>query len=503
MGASEQVAVTKNELVQALTRSDHGKIEGYREPVQKGVRYEPEFLAHLMSWDHDKGSIRDAKRAIPVYALAEKTFPKDFEGNALACIASLDPREFVRAVREAKKVGVGGAGRSTKSLVERYIRFRESNWGLWERAFVAHRESMLDMYTWWHIKPGRDIFKFAIQDHKYPEGSTLRVIQQLPGMSPQEALGHTIQKKIPFKVLIGAMRDKMKDENTMLAMIRAMSPTEFVTHAKLLDKLGAKATPALRAAVSEKMAEIPRTPRGSAALFKTSKAATSTGGALGRDLHAMQERQLSTSASIEGDWAVFADKSSSMQMAIEASRHLSSTLTKLIKGKVHLVFFDQGARYMDVTGKTLEQLTDETRYVQAGGSTSFGAAMHYLFLNKIAVDAIAITSDGAENTMPQFSRVYAEYCKWLEKEVPVYLYWLPCYQPNLSNNNPDKFQQNMERAGFSIEVFDLREEFDHYSIPNIARTMRANRYSLADEIMNYPLKTLDGVFSAPRQELQT
>ena len=45
--------------------------------------------------------------------------------------------------------------------------------------------------------------------------------------------------------------------------------------------------------------------------------------------------------------------------------------------------------------------------------------------------------------------------------------------------------------GLRDEPFDLRRTgVDYYSLPNLVQTMRSNRYSLIDEIMQVPLLTL-------------
>jgi hypothetical protein len=51
----------------------------------------------------------------------------------------------------------------------------------------------------------------------------------------------------------------------------------------------------------------------------------------------------------------------------------------------------------------------------------------------------------------------------------------------------------MKQAGIEMQTFDIRGGTDFYSIPNLAQTLRASRYSLVDEIMATPLLTLNSV----------
>jgi len=46
---------------------------------------------------------------------------------------------------------------------------------------------------------------------------------------------------------------------------------------------------------------------------------------------------------------VLGDKSGSMAACIEASRIIAATLAKVVKGKVHLIYFDTSPRYIDAT----------------------------------------------------------------------------------------------------------------------------------------------------------
>ncbi len=74
------------------------------------------------------------------------------------------------------------------------------------------------------------------------------------------------------------------------------------------------------------------------------------------------------------------------------------------------------------------------------------------------------------------------------KEVPVYVYVVG------SQGSADHLAASMALHGYSIETFDLKGGVDYYSLPNLVKTMRTNRYSLADEILAVPLLTLDAAF---------
>jgi hypothetical protein len=155
------------------------------------------------------------------------------------------------------------------------------------------------------------------------------------------------------------------------------------------------------------------------------------------------------------------------------------------------VFFDNMARHMEVTGKTYEQILMQTRSIAAGGGTSIGVGLAYAMDRKLDVQGIAIISDGGENAVPRFVDVYARLCKQADGTPPVYLYWTP--------GETDTLTPSMQRAGYAMDVFDIRGGVDYYSLPNVVQTMRASRFTLFDEIMNTPLLTLDEVFKEERE----
>ncbi len=492
--------LTKQQVVQELAKSPHGKLTQYQATMGPAIQEDPEFVAHLIAWNLEHGQIRDSKVALPVLFVACRSERDELYENALAAIASLDPRNLVRAFRFAREQSMFSATwhmRTVRQTVEKYLRAREANWAWWERTAVQHRNSMKELYALCHIKshPMAQWVLFGTQgkmkaNPRYPKGTIFADIAALKGMSPTAAAGTIMKRRIPFLVAFGALGEKIKEEDTVLALIGAMSPTELVTNTKLLEKLGVKDRPALRAAFAEglaKAAKSKKTP------LKAGRAAKALGDSkLAKKMEKLQEDQIDTQKGVEGDWLVLADKSSSMTSAIEASRHIAATLARFVKGEVHLVFFDTSPRHVDVTGKSLEEIQRVTAHVSASGATSIGCGMQWAREKGLNVDGIAIVTDLAENNTPAFAPTYRRYCQEMSKDPPVYLYvlgspyeqtaWIHQFQGTLSTHNIDP------------QVFDLRgSTVDYYSLPNLVQTMRSNRYSLIDEIMEVPLLKLEEV----------
>lgn len=489
--------LTKNQIVSELSKSPHGKLQEYVDIGQRATLEHPEFMAHLIAWDRVKGQVRDAKVGLPVVSLLVKDFPPELAENSLAHLACLGPREFLRAIRFAKELHV--RKQAISRVAAGYLRQREQNVAKWDRLALQHRATLRELYALTHTKPseranvvlfGRDLDK---KKAPYPAGSLFEIVSRLKDMDPVEAAGTVVKYKIPFLVAQGALGKKAQDPDVVLALIKSMTPTELVTNAKMLEKLGMKKNPALRGAFDE---AVGRATKSRANVLKTSVAADAVEDEeLKENLRGLQDKQLEK-LSVEGNWLVLGDKSGSMEQAIELSRHVAGTLAKMVKGKVWLVFFDTTPQTLDVTDTPLDVIEKATKYITANGNTSIGCGLQRMLDEKLEVDGIAIVSDGGENTAPYFSQVYERYSKQFDKQVPVYFYQTVGDRPALISN--------MESARFDMQVFDLtRGKIDYYSLPNLIKTMRTNRYSLIDEIMASRLLKLSDVFKGAYGEKAT
>lgn len=494
--------LTKNQIIAELTRSSHahgmvkvrndgkvtkgGSLSEYVPVGKRAATEQPEFFAHLIAWNQIKGQVRDAKVALPVVSLLSATFPDEFVSNSLAHIATLGPRELLRAYRFSLDAKVPHRSR-IKNLIHAYCAHKERNKPKWERLAIQHRHTLKELYSLSHYDSA-DYARSILFDGQYPSGSLFELVKNLPKMTAKEAAGTIMEAKLPFLVALGALEEKAKDPDLVLALIQRMSATELVNNTKMLEKLGIKTNPALRGAYDKALESAAKSKTN---IFKTTKAVEAVQDEELKDkLRGLQEKQIA-SGSVEGDWLVLADKSGSMAQSIEAARHVSATLAKMVKGKVWLVFFDTGPQTIDVTGCTLDMIQKATKYVSAGGGTSIGCGLLRMLESKQEIDGIAIVSDGEENSAPRFPDVYKRYVQEFGKEVPVYLYRCAGGQPSLV--------LDMQRAGIDMQLFDLSANVDYYSLPNLVTTMRTNRYSLVDEIMATRLLKLEEVLPSGKE----
>jgi hypothetical protein len=483
-------ALTKTKILSELGKSVHGKLEAYLPICQEAALKDGEFFAHLLCWDASNGQIRDAHLALPVISLSVAGLHQEFISNAWAHLAKLGPRDLLRATVFAREKKLISEYR-LRCFVARYLLGFEQNRGTWTRVALQHRDTLRKLYRRFKVhRPGWvDSILF---NSEYPAGSVWDAIKNLYLMSPVEAAGTILQHKIPFLTARAALREKAKHPDVVMALIKSMSPSELVNNTAALEKLGLKTTPALRAAFEEGLKKAATSKKNT---FKATRAvgAVSDDG-LKQKLRDLQENQIASLAGVDGNWLVLGDKSGSMSQAIDLAVLISATLAKMVKGEVNLVFFDTAPRGERVTGLTYEQIVSKTRHIRAGGGTSIGCGLLYAVEKQLPVDGIAIISDGEENTPPLFVSVYVALCQSLSKSIPVYFYRTVGGISNLGGQ--------FKAAGVDLQEFDCTDRIDYYSLPNLAATMRTNRYSLVDEVMATKLLRLEDVMpqKVPRRK---
>lgn len=497
-----ETGLTKQQVITELTRSPHRDLDAYTPLGTQACAEDTDFFAHLIAWNHRKGEIRDAKAALPIIALRQGFRPMGHNpaamDNALAHLADLNPKLLVRALDYGKRIG------APKNLlfrfVERYLRDLEADTRDWDTTTLQHQASISRLYGFYHVRPSdhaRQQLNWRHPETKVRDGvrrGKFAVVNQLRTADPLEIAGLIERHKLPWLVVRGALGARAKEPDVLMAIIARMTAADLATSAKWLIRAGVKDHPQTRAAFEAALEQAGKKGKAKGTTLKASKAAKALKADLGEEklagkLQALQERQLDHLRTIKGRWAVLGDKSGSMVVAIEGAKRLASVLARLVTEEVHLIFFDNGPRYVgNVQGKSLEAIEMTTAAIQANGGTSMGAALQYLLERKIVVDGIAIVSDGGERHNPSFASIYQQYCRTLGVTPTVYLY-------EVDGNDLNYLSANCQGV-VQIEHFNLRgKAVDDYSLPALAATMRVGRYQLLDEILGMPLRGVDEVLT--------
>ncbi|KKN46568.1 hypothetical protein LCGC14_0671640 [marine sediment metagenome] len=481
----EKTDVSRNQLITELLRIGHGDLSIYNNIGLKAVASESELFAHLMAWNAKKGEVRDSKTAFPVLALRGAPDDELYE-NAIAHLCQLDPRNLLKAIyyhRTLPALNGTGVGQTLKKNVKRYIQVREQNRGWWDKTVLQHRKSMKALYALFHVQPRPFAQKILFQG-VYPPNSIFTAVKQLKNMDVQEAAGTILNKKIPFTIAVGALGGIKDKPDIILALLERMSGAELITNTKMLKRFGVFESPTLKSAYDS---AIERTKKDKVSTLKAGKAASAvTDKKASGKLKQIQEDRLAQLGGIEGDWLVLGDKSGSMGTSIEVAKQIASLIAQQVKGSVHLVFFDTSPTYYDVTNKTLDEIQAMTSRIQAIGGTSIGCGLDLIYNKGIIINGIAICSDGGDNTKSEFHQSYPKYAAKFGMEPTVYHFYVP--------GDQDALTANCNNARILVERFDLGQNVDYVSLPQIILTMRENRYQLVQEILDVPLLTLNEVF---------
>jgi hypothetical protein len=492
----EKQGLTRSKVFSELSKSPHGKLGEYVEVGKQAIAQDGEFFQHLIAWNARHGQIRDSKVALPVLGLA---FESDLEllDNSVAHMAALGPRELRRAFDFVREIRPKGKMSQMDRVIRAYLRQKEESRN-WDHIAIQHRSVLKALYALSRTGPGNRRVAAVISGQwkekidgtvvvtklALPKGSVFEAVAHLKDMSPVEAAGAIIRFKVPFLIAAGALGAKAKEPDLVLALIGQMTATELATSMKMLEKLGVKTNPALRGALEQALQKAATSTQNTLKTTQAVEGVTDEG--LKEKLRGLQAKQIAKAGGPAGDWLVLVDRSPSMEKSIEFGKHVAASLAQFVKGKVYLVFFDETPMTVDVTGCSLDQVIAATKHIKTGSATSIGCGLNRMLAEKIAVDGIAIVSDGEENRAPHFPDVYKKYATFVDKDVPVYFYHCAGGTDNLS--------YRMNALGIEMQTFDLRDgKTDYYAIPNLVQTMRSNQYSLVDEIMATPLKSLSDV----------
>jgi hypothetical protein len=491
-------ALTKNQVIAELTRSPHKDLAEFTPVATRAAVEDPDFYAHLVAWNEQKGSVRDAKVALPVLAMgADPTVAllahpnaAAYAQNALAHVAKQGPRELLRAIRFAHDSGMVGRRQRLRRLVRRWLRDAEASPSGWERLALTHRGSLRKLYAWAHVRPAE--FAWPVMRRETEPGTVFDRVAQLRTVDAHVAADYIMRDKIPLLVAKGALGARAKEPAFVRALVARMTPAEVATNLTWLERAcgdDAALKAEVAAAMRRKQHGGARAPQ--AALKAGHKAKEVQDETLRAAANDMQEKALTALGGVDGDWLVVADKSGSMTDAISMARRVAGTLAKSVRGTVNLVFVDRTPRRFDVTGKTLAEIEQLTVGIMAGGGTDLGAALAYARLNKLPCDGVALVSDG-EDGVGSFAAEFKRLSVALDKEPTLYYYDCPGGHSNIEH------QCRTEKV--SVEVVPLRgKSVDDYALPNLVQTMRTNQFSLLDEVLATPLLTLDGVLARTTQ----
>ena len=493
----EKTKFVRQELVSELFRTPHGKLGEYLTICQAFSKDDPLFMSHLIAYNHRHGSVRDAQVGLPVVTLATPAFPRLLVDNSLAHLALLNPKDLLRAFQWGKALRKEHAMPWRRydrfeHMVHGYLRAREACWPWWERTALWFRQPLKTLYALSHTK-ACDEAAVVLFHRQAPPGTLFERVKQSAGWESDEVAGFIRMEKLPFLVSQGLYGKRIQEPAILAAVIDNMSAGELSRRAALLAQWGWENTGATRGAKQVAMGRARRGAKRSGLLAATKAQQTlaEDDPLLAQELVLVQEAQLDAQAGIEGNWLVGIDISGSMEHAMQPGLLLAAYLARQVRGKVLLCFFNHEPYAKDVTGRTYAELVEMTKLIVAQGGTSIGCGVAAARERQFEADAIAIVSDGGERDPPDFGTAYRVYSAWLGKAPPVYLYRVP-------GQDPDWLSARWGSA-MPYQCFPVEKDINEAGVVALAATMKTQRYSLMQEIMDAPLLTMEQALRPPRQ----
>jgi hypothetical protein len=461
------------EMLNSLLTTPHRKLEQVAEIHQLIVELDPIFYGHLAVWYQRNGDVRDHKEVFIAHLLTSNL--TEHRDAGFIMLQEFPPYQVARVV-DFMKQHRNKLPRSARTAVQRYLKVRESNPALFDRAALRGRKAMKHLYASLHIKPSERANAILFRDQP-PVGSLAEVLKQLAkAESSAEQARLIVEFKLPYAIAIGAI--KQLTPTVLVALINSMTPQEVINNLKSLKARGAMDHPEVKALIDSKLDEASKSTR--VAAFKAQVAADAAD--LDDDTLARLEKvtneQVKRRGVISRPTALLVDKSGSMENAIELGKRLAALISGITQAGLFVYAFDNIPYPVTAQGKELTDWERAFQHIKAGGGTSIGAPLEAMRKKRQVVDQIIVVTDEGENAAPYFGEVYKTYCRELAimpnvviVRVGGYCNWL---------------ESQLKGQQAPVETFTFAG--DYYSLPNLVPLLtRPSRLDLLMEILDTPL----------------
>lgn len=461
------------EMLNSLLTTPHRKLEQVAEIHQLIVELDPIFYGHLAVWYQRNGDVRDHKEVFVAHLLTSDL--TEHRDAGFIMLQEFPPYQVARAV-DFMKQHRNKLPRSARTAVQRYLKVRESNPALFDRAALRGRKAMKHLYASLHIKPSERANAVLFRDQP-PVGSLAEVLKQLAKAdSAAEQARLIVEFKLPYTIAIGAI--KQLTPTVLVALINSMTPQEVINNLKSLKARGAMDHPEVKALVDGKLDEASKSTRVSA--FKAQVAADAAD--LDEDTLARLERvtneQVKRRGVITRPTALLVDKSGSMENAIELGKRIAALVSGITQADLFVYAFDNIPYPVTAQGKELTDWERAFQHIKAGGGTSIGAPLEAMRKKRQIVDQIIVVTDEGENAAPYFGEVYKTYYRELAVMPNVVIVRVGGYCNWL--------ESQLKGQQAPVETFTFAG--DYYSLPNLVPLLtRPSRLELLMEILDTPL----------------
>ncbi len=497
-------------MLNSLLTTPHRELDKIY-PTHKEISdQDPLFYRQLGSWYFDNGEIRDHKEMFCI-VLCLSTF----EGSrdvGLAMLRQLPPYQVIRVVdfingrstkhkvvvpaRPARRGSPAVAATSSvqtkkfglykvvptsmKTEVTRYLKEREADNAWFDATVMSGRKNIKRLYSLVHVPPSERAQSILFDDNP-PEDSSLRTLKDLVNAkTPAEQAKLIIEKKIPYRVASTVVTSMTP--TVMLALIEVMSDQELINNMGSLNKRGVMDNPDLKEKISQRLEKAKSNKKGRMSALKANEAAKSAGVSedLRKQLEDVADAQVKSKGRIIRPTALFVDKSGSMSQGIEIGKQMASLISAIMDSNFYVYAFDTMPIPIKSQGTDIASWTKAFAGINAGGGTSYGAAMAMLTRNKQFVEQIVLVGDEGEYQSPTFLNAYNAYVA--EMNVKPSIFILQCGD----RQSYGRIREQLIRHGIEVDHYEFNG--DYYSLPQLIPYLtKKSRLDLLMEVMSYPL----------------
>ena len=460
-------------ILNSLLTTPHRRLAEVANQHGEMLISDPLFYGHLAVWYQSNGAVRDHKEVFIAHLLVSE-LPEHREAG-FVLLQSLPPYQVSRVVTFMKGQ-LGKMPRSARTAVMRYLRYREADPERFDRAAVRARKAMKHLYASLHIKPSERADKVLFKDAP-PEGSLPATVKALArAEKPLDQARIIVENKLPYTIAVGAVRKITP--TVLVALINAMSPQEVINNLKSLKFRGAMEHADVKALIDQKLESAKTDKRVSAYKAKVAGEAAGLSADQTARLAEVTEVQVKSLGTIRRSTALFVDKSSSMQEAIEIGKRISALISGICEDQLFVYSFDTMPYEIRATGDDLASWEQAFKHVKSSGATSIGAPLEAMRRRGQIAEQILLVTDEGENTRPFFGQTYERYAQELGVRPEVMILRV--------GRCSNQIERDLQALNAPVETVTFNG--DYYSLPNLVPMLtRPGRLDLLMEIMDVPL----------------
>lgn len=323
------------EMLNSLLTTPHRELVKVAEVHKDMAARDPLFYAHLAVWYQRNGDVRDHKEVF-VARLLVSDEPEHREAGYML-LQELPPYQVMRVI-DFMKQHLGKVPRIARTAVTKYLRQREAKPEFFDRAALRNRKAMKHLYATLHIKPDARADQMLFKDAP-PKDSVVYAIKLLAqAASGAEQAQIIVENNLLYTVAVGAI--KQMTPTVLVALINAMSPQETINNLKSLKARGAFDHPEVKGLIDAKLEKARTDARVSVFKARVANAAADLDAETTAKLERISDEQAKKRGRITRPTALFVDKSSSMENAIEIGKHIAAMISGIADESLIVYAFD-------------------------------------------------------------------------------------------------------------------------------------------------------------------